>query len=104
MTAKDKVARAAASTDIATGAGSGGHSQSRCRQKDDYMENQRKNGKGNPNGAYEHTTNSVEDNRNQLEHLPLFPGTPCFDEPVRGTARTRRGMGRWRMTQSILQD
>ena len=54
------------------------HSQSRCRQKDDYMENQRKNGKGNSNGGYEQIAHNVEENKNQLRNLEKSGGYRCL--------------------------
>ena len=42
------------------------------------MENQRKNGKGSSKGGYEHGTNSVEENKNQLEHLERTGGYRCL--------------------------
>ena len=54
--------------------GEWGHS----RQKDDYMENQRKNGKGNSKGGYEQITHNVEENKNQLENLEKSGGYRCL--------------------------
>ena len=58
--------------------GEWGHSQSRCRQKDDYMENQRKNGKGNSKGGYEQIAHNVEENKNQLENLEKSGSYRCL--------------------------
>ena len=58
--------------------GEWGLSQSRCRQKDDYMENQRKNGKGNSKGGYEQIAHNVEENKNQLDNLVKSVGYRCL--------------------------
>ena len=58
--------------------GEWGHSPSRCCQKDDYMENQRKNGKGNSKGGYEQIAHNVEENKNQLENLEKSGGYRCL--------------------------
>ena len=58
--------------------GEWGHSQSRCRQKDDYMKNQRKNGKSNSKGGYEQITHNVEKNKNHLENLEKSGGYRCL--------------------------
>ena len=64
---KETAARVVASMGIATGVGS--HSQSRCRQMDEFMENQRRNGKGNSKGGHDQITHNVEENKNQFGEL-----------------------------------
>ena len=59
---KETAARVVASTGIATGVGS--HSQSCCRQVDEFMENQRRN--GNSNCGHDQITHNVEENKNQF--------------------------------------
>ena len=79
VTAKEKVARAAALTDIATRAESGAHSQSRCRQKGRlHWRTSGKNGKGNSKGGYEQIAHNVEENKNQLENLEKSGGYRCL--------------------------
>ena len=74
-----------------------GHSQSRCREKGEFMENQRSNGKGNSMVVTIRLPTMLKrkDTFGEIWVLSLLVlfGTPwkllCYFEPVRGTARTR---------------